>query len=256
MVKKASKGELLEKLVPILLVVSIVLAFAVGILWERVSDIEGGGATGIAGDTSQPAGDAQAPPDAGPQLGKLPEEQASKLPPVSDEDHVRGSRSAQVFLVEYSDFECPFCQQFHSTAQQVLDEFGGDVAWVYRHYPLDQIHPKARPAALASECVAELGGNDAFWNFADAIFADQQVALADLPGTASGVGVNQSALQSCIDSDKYADHVENQLQEGIAAGVRGTPGNFIVNQAGDVWFIPGAYPFDQVKTMIEEALQG
>ena len=255
MARKALKGDLLEKLVPVLLVVSIVLAFAVGILWERVTKLEGG-STKVAGNTGQLAGDAQAPPDTGPQLGKLSEDLASKLPAVSDEDHVRGSRSAKVFLIEYSDFECPFCKSFHATAQQVIDEYGSDVAWVYRHYPLDQIHPKARPAALASECVAELGGDDAFWNFADTIFANQQSTLADLPGTAVGAGVNQSAFQTCFDSDKYADLVEGQLQEGIAAGVRGTPGNFIVNQNGDTWFIPGAYPFDQVKPMIDEALQG
>jgi protein-disulfide isomerase len=91
--------------------------------------------------------------------------------PISEKDHVRGDRDAQIVLIEYSDFQCPFCSRFHPTAQQVVEEFNGQVMWVYRHFPLDSIHPVARKAAEASECVAELGGNDAFWNFVDTIFA-------------------------------------------------------------------------------------
>ena len=97
---------------------------------------------------------------------------AKAMRPVSkDSDHIRGNPAAPVTLVEYSDFECPFCKRFHTTAKRLVDESGGRVKWVYRHFPLDELHPvKARQEAVASECAAELGGNDAFWKFADRLY--------------------------------------------------------------------------------------
>ena len=258
MAAKAKTGGLLDKLVPILLLASIAMAFLVGILWQKVNFLEKGTSSGSGTAGEQAAGgDAGNPPpaaDAGPDQGKLSSDQASKLASVDSDDHIRGSSNAKVFLIEYSDYECPFCSRFHETAQQVLDEYGSDVAWVYRHFPLDQLHPKARPAAIASECVAETGGNDAFWNFTDAIFADQ-TSISDLEAVASKIGFGGSGFTACLESNKHEDVVNNDLSEGSTAGVRGTPGNFIVNQNGDTWFVPGAYPFDQIKPMIDEALQ-
>ncbi len=251
----AKKGkDLLERLVPILLIASIGLAFVVGVLWQKVVNLEGGGITtrttaqapgaGETGDAAQPQR---------PTSGKLSEDQVSKIPKVSNDDHIKGNRDAKVFLIEYSDLECPFCSRFHPTAQQVVDEYGGDVAWVYRHFPLDQIHPRARPAAQASECVAEVGGEDAFWAFIDEIFSDQ-TKLSDLSQIASNVGVSGGSYDSCVDGEKYKDKVESQYQEGLNAGVTGTPGNFIVNDKGEAWLVPGALPFESLKTTIDEAL--
>ncbi len=92
--------------------------------------------------------------------------------PVDKDDHIRGSVDAKVKFIEYSDFECPFCKRHHPVMQKIVSAYSGnDVAWVYRHLPLVSIHPKAQPLAEASECAAELGGNDGFWAFADAVFA-------------------------------------------------------------------------------------
>lgn len=102
-------------------------------------------------------------------ITKLAADRVAKLPKVSGDDHRRGPENAKVYLIEYSDFECPYCSRFHPTTQQILDEYD-DVAIIYRHFPLDSIHPKARSAALASECVFEQGGDEAFWKFADEIF--------------------------------------------------------------------------------------
>lgn len=250
------ESNLLERLVPVLLLVSIGLAFVVGMLWQKVTTLEGGGATTLSSGTQSTGTTATSPPSAPATNGKLSDEQVSKIVAVSAEDHIRGSQDAKVFLIEYSDFECPFCQRFHPTAQQVVDEYGGDVAWVYRHFPLDQIHPKARPAAEASECVAELGGEDAFWAFTDEIFKDQTTKLSDLAKTASSVGVNQGAFNSCFESGKYADKVEDHYQGGLATGITGTPGNIILNQNGEAWLIPGALPYEQIKPTIDEALGG
>jgi len=93
------------------------------------------------------------------------------MPPVTSEDHYKGKQNAKIVLVEYSDYECPFCQRFYPTMKQILDEYENDVAWVYRNYPLPaQLHPDAQKAAEAGECVSRLKGNDAFWDYLDLLF--------------------------------------------------------------------------------------
>jgi protein-disulfide isomerase len=90
------------------------------------------------------------------------------------DDHVLGDPNANIVIIEYSDLECPFCQRFHDSMLQVMDEYGkkGEVAWVYRHFPLDNIHPNARKQAEGAECATELGGNDGFWKLVDGIFGN------------------------------------------------------------------------------------
>lgn len=106
-------------------------------------------------------------------IEQLPKETVAAIRPVTDADHIRGSSDAPITIIEYSDFQCPFCIRFHPTMLQVMAEYEGRVRWVYRHLPLTAIHPEAEPAALAAECAGELGGNDAFWQFADGLFANQ-----------------------------------------------------------------------------------
>jgi protein-disulfide isomerase len=103
--------------------------------------------------------------------------------------------------------------------------------------------------------VAEIGGNDAFWKFTDEIYIDP-TTLDDLESVASNAGAGGSGFTSCLEAGTYDEKVSNDLTEGTNAGVRGTPGNFIINQNGDAWFVPGAYPFEQIQPMIDEALQG
>jgi len=104
---------------------------------------------------------------------KLASIEAAKLLKVSESDHINGSLDAELFLIEYSDYQCPYCQSFHQTAKDAIESYEGRVAWVYRHFPLDSIHPDARPAAIASECIAKLGGEEAFWQFTNAAFGTQ-----------------------------------------------------------------------------------
>ncbi len=246
-----SRGALLEKFMPVLLVITVALAFLVGVLWQKVSLLEGRKASGTALAPSDQGG--------GEVNGKLSEEQAGKVEKPNDKDHIRGSLAAEIFLIEYSDLECPFCKQFHPTAQQAVDEYQGKVTWVYRHFPLDTLHPKADKEAEATECAFELGGQDGFWKLVDKIFevtpSNNGLDLVKLPTYASQVGLNQTAFKTCLDSGKYQDKVEEQYQSGITAGVTGTPGNFIMNKKGEVWVIPGAVPFETLKLTIEEALK-
>lgn len=97
---------------------------------------------------------------------------ASNVPPVDvDNDYFRGDPNAEIAIIEYSDYECPFCQRVHPTMQQLVDQYEGKVMWVYRHYPLS-FHAGAMPLAIGAECAGELGGNDAFWEFTDKVMSE------------------------------------------------------------------------------------
>ncbi|MCD8484529.1 DsbA family protein [Candidatus Woesebacteria bacterium] len=163
-------------------------------------------------------------------------------------------------MIEYSDYECPFCKNFHETMVQVMEEYDGQVRWVFRHYPLS-FHEYAEPVAQASECVAELGGNDAFWAFTDAYFARTEATGTGFPQedvaalAAEVAGVNAGAVQECIDSGKYADNIADEMAAGAAAGVSGTPGTILVTADGETELISGALPFTQVKTIIDGYLE-
>lgn len=249
-----------EKITPVLLIIVVGLAFITGSLWQKVNSL-GGGTTNVA-NNAQNAG-AAAPQAAYSQLS---EEQAKDFPGVSsltitkeannstEGEHVRGSQDAKVVLFEYSDLECPYCSAFHTTAQQIVEEYDGQVAWVYRHFPLDSIHPNARPAAVGSECVSNLGGNEAFWAFVDKIFADQTTSLTKLADVAAEVGLDRGAYETCVSSGQTAQAVEDDYQAGLDSGVTGTPGNFVINSNGQVWTVYGAVPYATLKEAIDEAL--
>ncbi len=240
----------LDRLVPILLVVSIVLAFVVGILWQKVQNLEGGSSTRIAGT----GGAAQAVPQASPQTP-----QAGEVDPVTEDDYIKGDRNARIALIEYSDLECPFCKRFHPTAQQAVDEYNGEVMWVYRHFPLEQLHSKAPKQAEAVECAGKLAGNDGFWALTDKIFevtpSNNGLDNSTLPNLAAEVGLNKSAFQTCLDSGEMAQNVSDDFQSGTKAGVTGTPGNILLDtKTGESILIPGAVPYPQVKQAIEDML--
>jgi hypothetical protein len=103
--------------------------------------------------------------------GKVTTPYTGEVPPVDANDHVLGNvETAQVTIIEYSDFECTFCAKYHPTLQKIVGESNGNIAWVYRHFPLTQIHPHAMERAIASECVAKIKGNDAFWKYGELLF--------------------------------------------------------------------------------------
>lgn len=160
--------------------------------------------------------------------------------------------------MEFSDLECPFCKQFHNTMQQVVDDYGDQVAWVYRHFPLDSLHPKARKEAEATECAAEQGGNDGFWAFTDRLFeitpSNDGLNLNQLPEIAGDVGLDVSAFQTCLDSGKYADKVEAQYQDAVAAGGNGTPYSVVISSDGTTVPLSGAQPISSVKTIVDSLL--
>ena len=176
-------------------------------------------------------------------------------PPTSEiiitaDDHIRGNIDAPITIVEYSDFQCPFCQRFHPTVLRALAEYPDDVRWVYRHFPLRNIHAQAQPAAEASECVAEQKGDEGFWAFGDAMFANQgRLGTEFYREVAGELGVNLAQFDSCVSSNKYKDKVDADYNLGIQLGITGTPGSFVNGVP-----VRGAIPYEQLQSIIESQL--
>lgn len=186
---------------------------------------------------------------------------AGDLRAVSSEDHILGNPDAAVKIVEFSDTECPFCKRFHSTMKQAIEEYGknGQVAWVYRHFPLDAIHPKARKEAEAAECANELGGNDKFFAYLDRLFevtpSNNGLDPGELPKIAEYVGLDAARFQSCLESGRYAQHVADDLADAQNSGGNGTPWSVVIASSGKKFPLSGAQPYSAVKALVETALQ-
>lgn len=154
--------------------------------------------------------------------------------PVTEEDWILGDPEAPVKIVEYSDPECPFCKRFHGTLHDVVDNYGrdGKVAWVYRHFPIAQLHSKAETESLAFECAGQIGGNQKFWAYADRIMeitpSNDGLDLDRLPEVAAEVGVDRAAFESCMENKEYEDEVQSDYDDAQAAGGRGTPHSVMI----------------------------
>lgn len=179
----------------------------------------------------KPEPSAELPPEIGQAGNEI------EIKSVSAKDHLLGSPKAPIVVVEYSDFDCPFCRSFHTTMQGVMSTYGkeGKVSWIYRHFPLYKgdppLHPNAGEKAEASECAAEIGGNDTFWKFADALFSTPPAGAdvnAGLSRIALQTGLSQQAFDTCLLSNKYEAVVEEQYAEALKAGGRGTPYSVLV----------------------------
>ncbi len=192
-------------------------------------------------------------------------ETAGAAKPVDGEDHIRGSLDAPVKVVEFSDFECPFCKRFHLTMKRLMDEYGedGKVAWVYRHFPIDSIHSKARKEAQATECANELGGNEAFWAYTDRLYevtpSNNRLDLALLPRIAQEIGLDRAKFEACLGGDarggKYAAHIEADVQDATASGGTGTPYSLVIAPNGKTFPLSGAQPYAALKSIIDLALK-
>lgn len=177
---------------------------------------------------------------------------------VTEDDYFKGAEDAPITIVEYSDTECPFCKRFHDTMNQVIESYGDSVKWVYRHAPLDSLHRKARREAMALECAGDVGGNNGFWDYTDELFArtpsNDGLADSELFVIAKDVGLNESKFRNCLESEKFADAVQADLEDAQRAGLRGTPYSVLI--AGDQKIpISGAQPFAQVEQLIQSLIK-
>ena len=188
-------------------------------------------------------------PSPQPSGDDIPSQPSINAADLVDDDPSLGRTDAPLTIVEFSDFQCPFCERFHSQTfplikQQYIDT--GKVRFVYRDFPLG-FHPNAEPAALVAECADEQGK---FWEFHDKIFENQET-LSDAMYRiwAQELGLNTEQFNSCLDSGKYRAEVQKDLADGTAAGIGGTPGFFV----GEVP-ISGAQPFSVFQQVIDAQL--
>lgn len=177
---------------------------------------------------------------------------------VTDADHRKGAADAQVVVVEYSDFDCPFCSRFHDSMNQIV-ETNDNVAWVYRHFPLEQLHPLAEQVAMASECVAEISGETAFWSFTDGYFVargagDDTEHAALIAQLAQAAGTPTDAFNECMDSGRTQQLVQDDLDNAVATGGRGTPWSIIIGPTGKTYPVNGALPTAAVEQLIQVAI--
>jgi protein-disulfide isomerase len=166
----------------------------------------------------------------------------------ADGGPVKGGKDAPVTIVEFSDFQCPFCKNVNATLQQVLDRYPGKVRLVFRDYPLVQLHPGAPKAHEAARCAADQGK---FWEYHDVLFArSPRHAPQDLKQYAQELKLDAAAFDSCLDGNRHAAAVGADLQEGARLGVTGTPSFFINGRA-----LQAAQPFTAFQKIIDSELR-
>jgi protein-disulfide isomerase len=171
-------------------------------------------------------------------------------------EHIKGNPEAEILIVEYSDIECPFCKKFHTTMKQLMETYGkdGKIAWQYKNFPLENIHPTAKSEAKAAECAAEIGGNDAYWKYLDTMV--EGIVEKDPLKVAEYVGLNIEAFKSCVDKDTFAGIVDGHIQDGLTLGIQGVPYSIFKAKDGREFAISGAYPYEFVELIINMTLAG
>lgn len=169
---------------------------------------------------------------------------------LEDDDPILGNPDAPVTLVEFGDFQCPFCKRlFEAAEKEIIEKYvkTGKVKFVYRDFPLTSIHAMAQKSAEASECADE---QDKFWPYHDLLYERQdRLSVENFKAWARELGLNGARFDSCLDTGKYKEEVENDFRAGQQAGVSGTPASFVNGR-----IITGAVPFAQFETIIEEEL--
>lgn len=234
-----------------LVIALIVLGFIGGMLTNKVLYLQDALKNAKSESPTNNIAAANALPQAAPTLAPKVDVAVGHLPTL-------GNENAKVTVVEFSDFQCPFCKQFEDdTYSQLYDTYikTNKIKFAYRQYPLVTIHPNAQKSAEASECANEQGK---FWDYHDLVFKNQSswsaLAAADAANSftdlAGQLGMDTTQFKSCLDSDKYKPTVDSDAADGSKAGVDGTP-TFFING----WRLVGAQPFAQIQQLIEQELK-
>ncbi|MCP4992977.1 MAG: thioredoxin domain-containing protein [Gammaproteobacteria bacterium] len=179
-------------------------------------------------------------------------------PVAAGTDHIYGDPKAPITLVEYSDFECPYCKTFHPTVKKVVDANPGKVNWVYRHFPLGFHNPGAQKQAEATECAAVQGGDDAFWKMTDLIYErttsnGKGFAIDKLIPLAEEIGLDSAVFKTCLDSGEMEARVLADLKNGEASGITGTPAIILIHApTSRIASMSGAVPMAQLQAIIDQ----
>jgi len=195
-----------------------------------------------------------------PKSPETPTGNSALLRPVSANDHILGNPAAPVVIVEYSDFDCTYCKTFHETLRQIVANEGasGKVAWVFRQFPLTEIHPNSFSHARAAECIADTLGNDAFWKFTDSLFTHQPADPKNYGALASALGISDSAFATCFAhaTEKVDARITADRQNALDIGAEGTPYSLILVAGKPPVVMKGGYPYEAVRQLVTDALKG
>ena len=185
----------------------------------------------------------------------------SRLRPISTSDHIAGNPTAPVIIVEYSDIDCEYCKSFQEAMTQIITDYSatGKVAWVYRHFPLIDVHPSAAIHAEAAECVASLGGDTLFFRFIDTLGQAapglNQFDPTRYASIITGLGLSPADFQTCMEGTKFEKRVADDFDNAIAIGATGAPFSIILIKGHDPVPVSGSLPYTSLKKVIETALQ-
>jgi len=240
MTEEKEEKKITNFTVPILVVLLAVAAFLAGAFFTRIQYLEKGKA-GTAQVTPTPEVAAGQPTPV--ILG------AEGIAKIAETGQVLGEEKAKVTIVEFSDFQCPYCARYTTeTFPQIEKDYikTGKVRYIFHNYPLT-FHQYAQKAAEAAECA---GNQGKFWEMHDKMFEIQEkLTVADLKAYATSLGLNSSEFASCLDSGTLKDKVQADLDLGQSVGVEGTPAFFINGK-----LVAGAMPYENFQSMIEEEL--
>lgn len=198
------------------------------------------------------------------QQQKQLEKNAAKMGAVNPKtDHLKGNPDATITMIEYADYECPFCKRFHTTPERVMKKFGDQVNWVYRDMPLS-FHGKAAVVeGKAGECAAQLGGNKVYWPYSNAMFNASESNGKGLGGgktvysLAKQYGLNEAKFKACMNNPATQKILDDNTQGANKMGITGTPTTIIRNnKTGDVKVIVGAQPEQAVEQAVKDLLNG
>lgn len=195
-------------------------------------------------------------PDASPTFfaGKAP----------GENEYVSGPRDNKVFLIEYSDTECPYCLSLYPTLDLLQQQYKDKITFIYRHFPLTNIHPGAFPEAVAITCAGNIGGEKSYYDYMNAMLSYKYnrnvttISEAERLSFATNLGINTTAFTACLQSQDVANTVEASIADGVKAGVKGTPATYVVTKTRKgyevVAMLDGAQPYDLFKAALDEAL--
>lgn len=167
--------------------------------------------------------------------------------PVSDKDHIQGKNDAPITLVEYGDYQCPYCGQAYPIVKQIQENFGDNLRFVFRNFPLSEMHQYAFGAAEAAEVADDYGK---FWEMHDMLYEHQdQLSESHLIDYASQLGIDPKEFRTKLESNSKAQRVKDDFMSGVESGVNGTPSFYINNRKYE-----GAWDYESLKTILSELI--
>lgn len=179
-------------------------------------------------------------------------------------DYLEGKENSKIIVVEYSDPECPYCVQVSPTIKKLREEYGNKIAFAYRHFPLTQIHNHAFDESRAIACAGKVGGKEKFYQYIDVLYGYKmtnkttQLSQTIRDGFAQNIGLDTNLFGSCMKENQTTEAVTNSINDGVQAGVQGTPSTFVLLKTRKgyevISMVDGARPYDYFKTVVDEAL--